>query len=36
MYRVIFPDGTFRDVATIAQRNALIAEMKEAYAGYYK
>ena len=35
MYRIIFPDGTFRIANSIAERNAIIAEMKEAYAGHY-
>jgi len=36
MYRIIFPDGTFRIANSIAERNAIIAEMKVAYADYYK
>jgi hypothetical protein len=36
MYRIIFPDGTFRIANSIAERNAIIAEMKEAYEGHYK
>jgi hypothetical protein len=36
MYKVIFPDGTFRIVNSVKERNDLIAEMKEAYAGYLK
>jgi hypothetical protein len=36
MYRIVFPDGTFRTAHSIAERNAVIAEMKEAYADYYK
>ena len=36
MYRIIFPDGTFRTANSIAERNTIIAEMKEAYEGYYK
>lgn len=35
MYRIILPDGTFRVAQTIAERNRIIAEMKEAYEGYY-
>lgn len=34
MYRIIFPDGTFRTANSIAERNQIIAEMKEAYEGY--
>lgn len=36
MYRIVMPDGTFRHAYSIAERNRLIAEMKEAYAGYFK
>lgn len=35
MFRIIFPDGTFRIANSVAERNAIIAEMKEAYAGHY-
>lgn len=35
MYRIIFPDGTFRTANTIAERNQIIAEMREAYSGYF-
>jgi hypothetical protein len=35
MYKIILPDGTFRIANSVAERNAVIAEMKEAYAGYY-
>lgn len=36
MYRLRFPDGTFRDYPTKAQLYAAIREMKEAYEGYLK
>lgn len=36
MFRIVFPDGTFRTVNSVAERNAVIAEMKEAYEGYLK
>lgn len=36
MFKIIFPDGTFRIVKSVAERNAVIAEMKEAYEGYLK
>ncbi len=35
MFKIILPDGTFRIAHSVAERNAVIAEMKEAYAGYY-
>ena len=36
MYQIVLPDGTFRIAHSKAERNAIIAEMKEAYAGYFK
>lgn len=36
MYVIVFPDGTCRIVNTIAERNAVISEMREAYEGYLK
>ena len=36
MFKIVFPDGTFRIVNSAAERNAVIAEMKEAYEGYLK
>lgn len=36
MFKIIFPDGTFCIVNSVAERNAVIAEMKEAYEGYLK
>lgn len=36
MYKIILPDGTVRIVNSIAERNAVIREMKEAYEGYFK
>ena len=36
MYRIVFPDGTFRTANSIAERNEIIREMKEAYEGYLK
>lgn len=36
MYRIILPDGTFRIAHSLAERNRIIAEMREAYAGYFK
>ena len=36
MYRIVFPDGTFRTANSIAERNLIIREMKEAYEGYLK
>ena len=35
MYRIVLPDGTVRITHSIAERNAVIAEMKEAYEGYF-
>lgn len=35
MYRIVMPDGTFRIANSVAERNQIIAEMKEAYAGHY-
>ena len=35
MFRIVFPDGTCRIVNSVAERNAVIAEMKEAYEGYF-
>ncbi len=34
--RVRLPDGTFKDFGTKAEAHQFIAEMKEAYEGYYK
>lgn len=34
MYRVVFPDGTFRNVHSKAEAYRLIAEMKDNYEGY--
>lgn len=36
MYLIALPDGTFRIANSIAERNAIIAEMREAYEGYLK
>ena len=36
MYRIVFPDGTFRTAHSIAERNNIIREMKEAYERYLK
>lgn len=36
MFKIVFPDGTVRIVHSIAERNQVIAEMKEAYADYLK
>lgn len=36
MFKIILPDGTFRIANSVAERNAVIAEMKEAYEGYLK
>jgi hypothetical protein len=36
MYRIILPDGSLRIAHSIAERNTIIAEMREAYAGYFK
>ena len=35
MYRIVMPDGTFRIAASVAERNQIIREMKEAYAGHF-
>ena len=35
MYRIVMPDGTFRIANSVAERNQIISEMKEAYAGYF-
>lgn len=34
MFLIVMPDGTFRIANSRAERNRIIAEMKEAYAGY--
>lgn len=35
-FKIVLPDGTVRFAHSIAERNAVIAEMKEAYADYLK
>lgn len=36
MFRMLLPDGTYRDYPTKAQLYAAIREMKQAYEGYLK
>ena len=36
MFQIVMPDGTFRIANSIAERNQIIREMKEAYEGYLK
>ena len=35
MFQIVMPDGTFRIANSVVERNQIIAEMKEAYAGYF-
>lgn len=35
MFQIIMPDGTFRFANSVAERNQIIREMKEAYAGHF-
>jgi len=36
MFQIVMPDGTFRFAYSVAERNQIIREMKDAYEGYLK
>lgn len=36
MFLIRLPDGTFRTAKSVAERNRIIREMREAYDGYLK